>query len=517
MEDHIDEKKTTIIEANALEPKLTTVMSPYGHVVEVVKDKGNDEALKLAEQLENVEIHPEKDRKLLWKLDLFLLPIFALLYLIQFMDKTCTGYASIMGFRDDYDMVGQDYSWTTSCFYLGYLFAMPISSVLLQKLPTMYTTGTCIIVWGVVQCCICATRSYPTLILLRTMLGMLEAFVSPIFVIVLNQYYKKSEHFGRMAVFYGFNGLGTIILAAIAGSIYKKQDSFALRSYYVLFLIIGVWTIVWGFIILALIPNTPAEAKWLTQEEKAMIVARIRGNQQGFGAKEFKLYQIKECVTDIRTWVYFSIAILVAIPNGGVSSFGNIILKSFGYDTLESLYMKAPVGAVELVGLCFLPLLNTLIKSRMFLAEFYMCTVLMATCLLAFTSTHPALAGYYIMGLSPVGIIMVSSCVSSNTAGHTKKLAANAISLIGYSAGNIIGPQTFKASDAPKYHRAKATLVGCYSAVICLIAILTLLNIKENKRRDKLRDEMGDDYHVVKNQEFADLTDFENPEFRYSY
>jgi ACS family allantoate permease-like MFS transporter len=110
---------------------------------------------------------------------------------------------------------------------------------------------------------------------------------------------------------------------------------------------------------------------------------------------------------------------------------------------------------------------------------------------------------------------LITSCVTSNTAGFTKKMITTAVMLCGYSAGNIIGPQTFRSTDAPQYSNAKAGAVGCYCATILLMSILTAYNIWENKRREKVKEALGDKYVVPENIEFADLTDFQNPEFRY--
>ncbi|KAH3666364.1 hypothetical protein WICMUC_005711, partial [Wickerhamomyces mucosus] len=88
-----------------------------------------------------------------------------------------------------------------------------------------------------------------------------------------------------------------------------------MKPYKVLFMIIGIATIVNGLLIMLIMPDTPAQAKFLSHREKLNVVERIRGNNQGFGNKHFKKYQLIECVTDVRTWIYFAIGILVAIPN----------------------------------------------------------------------------------------------------------------------------------------------------------------------------------------------------------
>ncbi|TID13886.1 hypothetical protein CANINC_004834 [Pichia inconspicua] len=497
--------------------KLDTVVSPHGKVVHIAHDdKHLDEALEFAKKHGHIEVSPAEDAKVRRKLDFIVLPLFCFLYMNQFMDKTSIGFAAVMGIRKDYNMVGTMYSWTNSGFYLGYVFGSPFAAILLQKVPTVRFVSITIIVWGIVQCCHAAPRSYAVFMFLRTLLGFLESFVAPIFVIILNQYYHHTEHFSRTGVFYGFNGLGTIFLSSVSFALYRHTASYSLESYKILFLIVGLMTILNGILIAFIMPNTPAEAKFLTEREKEVVVERIRHNNQGFGNKVFKWEQAYEVLYDPRTLTYFLLSLSVAIPNGGISGFGTILLKGFGFSTETSLLYKMPTGAVELVGLAGLPLVCKFIKSRMAVALIYITFVLIWVCVLAFSTNRNAeLAGLWICGLSPCGIILITSCVTSNTAGHTKKLLTNAITLIGYSAGNVIGPQTFRTSDAPSYNKAKAGCVGCYAATIVLMIFLTVFNIWENKKRDKQREALGDKYIVPENVEFADLTDFQNPEFRY--
>ncbi|CDR41419.1 CYFA0S07e01882g1_1 [Cyberlindnera fabianii] len=525
LESTTDEKISgtiNVAEVSDLEaqPVISTIMSPNGEKIVVDNNPGIagvDEALAVAEQYEDIEVSPEEDAKLRRKLDFLLLPIFGFLYMVQFMDKTCISFAAIMGIQTDFNMTGQMYPWTSSGFYLGYLCASPFASYTLQKLPPVRTSSGCIVIWGTIQCLCAACKTYPTFMVCRVLLGALEAFVSPIFVIIMNQYFRKSEHFGRMAYFYGFNGLGTLFMSGVSGGLYTHKDSYSIKAYNILFLIIGLMTILVGFVILAVVPNNPSQAKFLSEREIAVVVSRIRGNQQGFGTKKFKKEQVIECISDIRTWIYFLIAMCNAIPNGGVSSFSSIIIKSFGYDTVTALWMKAPSGAFELVFLCALPWVMMFMKSRMLVADLYLAVVLMGLCFLAFGTNKMALVGIWIFGMSPVAIATVSSCIASNTAGHTKKLTANALSLMAWSCGNMIGPQTFRAEDAPHYNPAKGTFVGCFAGAFLLIMLLALLNWRENKKRDDFKKKMGDEYVVVKNQEFADLTDKQNPEFRYAF
>lgn len=63
---------------------------------------------------------------------------------------------------------------------------------------------------------------------------------------------------------------------------------------------------------------------------------------------------------------------------------------------------------------------------------------------------------------------------------------------------------------------AKISICILYVLITIDLYLIRLLAVRENKRRDKEREELGDNYVVEKNHEFLDLTDRENREFRYA-
>jgi heme/copper-type cytochrome/quinol oxidase subunit 2 len=89
----------------------------------------------------------------------------------------------------------------------------------------------------------------------------------------------------------------------------------------------------------------------------------------------------------------------------------------------------------------------------------------------------------------------------------------NAILLISFCLGNIIGPLTFRAGDAPEYTPAKITIIVTCAVAVVLVLILRTYYMWENKRRDKLAEATHVEHQV--NIEFADVTDRKNKEFRY--
>lgn len=85
------------------------------------------------------------------------------------------------------------------------------------------------------------------------------------------------------------------------------------------------------------------------------------------------------------------------------------------------------------------------------------------------------LFGYYLTQASPTPFVALLSLISTNVAGWTKKTTVAAFYLIGYCAGNIIGPQTFRPKDAPRYVPAEIVIVRLAPTI--LIYVLYLLTL----------------------------------------
>lgn len=496
---------------------IAVFSSAAGKDVAITSDA--DEAMAFILEKGQVEADEAAKKRVLRKIDFYLIPLIGMLYAFQFMDKTTTSYAAVMGFKKAFNMKGTMYSWCGSAFYLGYLlFEFPANTIL-QKFPLSKAISTFIILWGVILCLHAVPTNYPGIITLRVVLGMLESAVTPAMVLLTSQWYKQEEQFLRTAFWFSCNGLGIIIGGGIAYGIADNLAKFSIEGWRLLFIITGVMTIVTGILFILHVPDTPATAWFLTEEEKGIQIERIRSNQQGFGNRHFKKHQFIEALTDINTWLFFLFAIAGNIPNGALTNFASILLNvDFGYTVKESLYMNMPTGGVEFIGCIGLAWSVKYFKHRMAISIFAMVIALMASCLLAFAlNKHVRLAGYYVMFVYPVTTICALSCFASNTAGHTKKITTNAIFLIGYCVGNLIGPQTFISKQAPSYVGGKISFVICDAFSILFLCLIYFNYYRLNLKKEK-------EMHLVdltelekhENLEFADLTDRENPYFRYS-
>lgn len=123
----------------------------------------------------------------------------------------------------------------------------------------------------------------------------------------------------------------------------------------------------------------------------------------------------------------------------------------------------------------------------------------------------------YLIGSFGSALSTVYAYNASNTAGHTKKSTLNAMTLVSFSIGNIIGAEIFQPKDAPDYIPGKIAIMVLLTAQLGVCFLLRWINLRLNvKKRARIAEEKArrgwSDEDIQKEREkhaFSDLTDKE--------
>lgn len=94
-----------------------------------------DETYNTYKQQDAQDLDPRDALRVLRRIDTRLLPLLMVTYLLQYLDKASINSASVFGLKQGTNLQGQQYSWLTSLFYIGYLVAQPVAGYFLQRLP----------------------------------------------------------------------------------------------------------------------------------------------------------------------------------------------------------------------------------------------------------------------------------------------------------------------------------------------------------------------------------------------
>ncbi|CAA7259541.1 unnamed protein product [Cyclocybe aegerita] len=445
------------------------------------------------------------------------LTVMVITYFTQALDKGTINFASIMGIREDTNLVGQEYAWLTTCVYIAILVWEFPTNRLLQRFPIAKYLSFNIMAWGVVLACTAACKNFAGLVVVRTLLGIFECICQPAFVFMSTMWYTREEQALVIGSFYSMNGFQQCVGGLIAYGIAQ---------------LLGCLTFVWGLFVLWWLPDSPMRANCFSPEDRLLMVERVRKNDTGVQNKKFKMHQAREALQDITVWGIVLISFTNALPTGGLGAFSNIILKAFGFTQLQTYLLAIAQGVIIMLFLFSAAYLSKQYNQRLLLAFIYTLPNVAGTIVFLCVPTSEKtkvgllLAFYCTQGFGAVAVLNLA-VMSGNVAGRTKQAVASTLVFVAWAVGNAVGPQVFRETEAPRYVKAFVAHIVMYGIQLATIFLLRLHLMRQNilKRRaqgivvgEKASDEgIEADEHIEHRHAFDDLTDRENPDFRYVY
>jgi len=488
------------------------------------------------------EITEEESNAVLRKIDRWILPVILMVYFLQQLDKSSLSYTSVFGIVAETGLVGTQYSWLSSIVYVAQLIWQPMSSYFLVRLPLSKYLFFHVLMWGVVVASTAGAHNFKGLITARFFLGLFEATVAPCFITITQMWWRRREQTLRLAYWFAMNGVtgmfGSLLTYGL-GHIKGKLD-----SYQVIFLFIGLLTVVCSPVVYFVLPDSPAKARFLNHDEKIIAFERLRANNQGTETKVWKWDQVIEVFLDVKTYLWFSLLFLCAVPSGGIGAFGPLIIQGFGFNQFDTILFNIPFAAFQVIVTISAATISTKIKLKwpvIFVASLPPIAGAAALYTLGRGSElrNKLLGCYYVLSFFTALQPMLYTWSSQNTAGHTKKTCTTGIVFIAQCAGNILGPLVYKTQDKPYYKPGLICDLICWVllSVFTLItaAYLAFLNKRHSNRRvalgkpakvidtslDKVSegkrraDNANEGQEAENLQAFDDLSDLVNEDFIY--
>ena len=200
----------------------------------------------------------------------------------------------------------------------------------------------------------------------------------------------------------------------------RSPSDTPLALWKVVFIVFGVIAIFAGLLVLVVVPDSQRNAWWLSRQERALAVERVRVNQQGIGNRKFKWYQLRETFTDPFVWLILFYSVAANVPNGGLTNYFSLIIQSFGYNARQSLLYSTPAGAVIIVSVLGWGFLTRKTGNRILWAIFTLLICLVgAIMIVVIGKENPTgrLVGYYLTLALPASEGAVLSLISTNIAG----------------------------------------------------------------------------------------------------
>lgn len=145
------------------------------------------------------------------------------------------------------------------------------------------------LLWGVVTAAISAVKTYPQLLVMRILMGILECGLTPGMVFIFSSWYTPHELGKRASLFLTSAQVGGLFGGLIAGGIMANlEGARGIRGWRWLFVVEGAVTVAVALMAYFVLEDYPASCRYLTQDEKHIATARLRRAGSNIGEREIR-------------------------------------------------------------------------------------------------------------------------------------------------------------------------------------------------------------------------------------
>ncbi|KAK1527057.1 TNA1 is necessary for nicotinic acid import into the cell [Colletotrichum costaricense] len=274
-----------------------TTIWPERELPELLRDLSEEELKSL-------------EKKLIRKVDLRMLPTMILIYIMNYLDRNAIGSARLGGLEKDLGLTGNEFQ-------------------------------------GVLCACSGATHSFGGLVATRFFLGFVEAAFYPGCLATLSSWYIRKELGVRTGLFYSGSMLSGAFSGLIAAGITNGMDGArGLLAWRWLFIIEGSLTVAIALGAFFVLPDFPANTKWLTDQERQLAMWRMEvdaaGEEDWTSSSSQPIFEgFKMILVDPINWILV-VLVYGAASSISINSFFPTVVASLGKDRITTLLLTSP-------------------------------------------------------------------------------------------------------------------------------------------------------------------------------
>jgi MFS transporter, ACS family, pantothenate transporter len=276
--------------------------------------------------------HPKgttrSEKKLLHKIDFFILTYGCLAFFTKWLDQANLSNAYVSGMREDLEMFGTEFNLAVTCFQVGQILGpIPANLILSRVRPRILLPGLEFL-WGILTIGTYAVTSPHQLYPIRFLVGLFEGSCFVGIQYCLGSWYKKTEIGKRTAIFACSAYVGTMISGYLQSAMIANMDGRnGLEAWRWVFIFDGIITIVVAAYGYVFFPDTPYNTKafYFTAEEKERCVERLRED----GREETSQFSWNIFKRAFSTWQLYVLTILWMFWNTTVGKVANTVAQLF--------------------------------------------------------------------------------------------------------------------------------------------------------------------------------------------
>ncbi|KAF2205832.1 MFS general substrate transporter [Delitschia confertaspora ATCC 74209] len=436
-------------------------------------------------------ISPSLNKTITRKLDRHLMPWLFGLWLLAFIDRSNIGNARISGLSSDLHLDANKFNIALAVFYVPYICYDVPSNLVLKYFKAGYYLPGLLISWGLISLCTGFVKSYAGLLVARFFLGLAEGGLLGGMIVYLAMFYPRHQLLYRITLFYcaaplsgAFGGLLATGLAQISTGGYEGWPF--------IFFVEGAMTVVFGVVVLFMLPHTPSDVKFLTLEEHAGALSRMRQDAHGSTAsgdvehEKFNWYWVRRALLNVNTIVLSLNFFAIITPIYSFSLFLPTIIKSLGYTSIYAQLLTVPPNVCAFLTVLITGYFSDRLRLRgvpMIIGASiaiigYIMLIASSRPLVRYGGTFFVAAG--IFPCSP----LVMGWLANNLSPHYVRATGTGFQIMIANMAAFIATFVYLQKDAPRYITGHAINLGMLAFSILLSTSNILYCKWENRARE---------------------------------
>lgn len=266
-------------------------------------------------------------QKIKWRL----MPFLFVLYIIAMLDRGNISFAAL-DMNRALGISAASFGLVAGIFYTGYVIFEVPSNMLMNRFGAKLWIARIMVTWGIVVMLFTWVQNLDQVLVLRVLLGAAEAGFVPGVYLYMTYWFPEKEYARSVAFFTAAIPIGNIITAPLTTWIMDNVHWFSMDGWRWMFFWSAVPAIVFGIITFFYLDNKPGEAKWLTNDEKDWLVAKLdqeRLAKERLAKEQTEKLTVWQVLAMPKVWLLGCSFLLLVVGTVGIGRWLPTIVKGY--------------------------------------------------------------------------------------------------------------------------------------------------------------------------------------------
>lgn len=428
------------------------------------------------------------ERRLCRKFDFRILPLLALLYLFNALDKSNVSNAKTNGMDKDLGFVGDQYNIMISIFYIPFVLCAFPFSYLYKRFGAARILPFFMLSFGAMSLCQAAVKNFGGMMAVRWFLGMAESAVLPGVVYYLTTFYRRTELARRLAIFYAAANVSSAFGGLLAYGVFHIKGG-KLQGWQYLFLIEGGVTFLCAIVIFLVLPVSVETANFLTDEEKTLAKMRIENDSSSAISEKLSFKQSLTVFKHPIAILWLLEEMALGVPLNSINNWLPQIVAAMGFSSVNTNLMTVAPAISGAIWLLVFAFISDFLKNRGIVLIAAISTTMIGFIVYGSIDIMNHIGvSYFACFLMTAGAaassVLTSTWYNNNTPNESRRAVFTSVGVPLANVMGLVSANIFRPQDAPKYVPALGITAGFGGLGILLVASISVYMFFDNRRRD---------------------------------